>query len=178
MKSLRSAMRFHSSDRDDEARRGGCRHTRQWFLSALRRGLGPEAGWVQRHMAACPRCCRRAASWRRVELGLRVVKSRPLRLGLLQQANAEAVKMLTHELREAAKARELTSAEAESPFLGRAGRHRHWLTNIAACLAILFLTRSGLFSSLNRLNTGGEAYVRHYYASQAGEDLAGEVFDS
>jgi hypothetical protein len=113
-----------------------------------------------------------------VELGLRVVKSRPHNLGLLQRANAEAVKMLTHELREAAKASELTNAEAEPPFLGRAGRHRHWLTNIAACLAILFLTRSGLFSSLNRLNAGGEAYVRHYYASQAGEDLAGEVFDS
>ena len=35
-----------------------------------------------------------------MELGLRVVKSRPHNLGLLQKANAEAVKMLTHELRE------------------------------------------------------------------------------
>jgi len=177
MKSLRSTVRSHMRG-PSTSRAGSCRHTRQWFLAAIRRGLGPEAGWVQRHMASCPRCCRRAAAWRRVELGLRVVKSRPHGLSLLQKANAEAVRMLTHELRDTAQAHELTNPDPEQPFLGWAARHRHRLTNVAACVAILLLTRSGLFSSLNRLNRDGEAYVRHYYASQAGEDLAGEVFDS
>jgi hypothetical protein len=113
-----------------------------------------------------------------VELGLRVLNSRPHHLDLLHRANTEAVKMLKQELREAALARELTHPEPEPPFQARAAGCRHRLTNLAACLAILFLSKSGLFTSLDRFSTGGEAFVRQYYASQAGDDLAGEVFDS
>ena len=176
MKSVNDTFRSRENG-NAESRATGCRHTRQWFLARLSRGLGPEAGWVQRHIAACPRCCRRAASWRRVDLAVRIVKSRPQPPGLLGKANREAVRMLGRELQEATQARALTRSETEPPFPVRVRRCRHRLTNLAACLAILCLSKSGLFTSLNRINTGGEALVRHYYASQVGEDLAGEVFD-
>jgi hypothetical protein len=99
-------------------------------------------------------------------------------LGLLEKANAEAVRMLGHDLREAAQARDMMGPESEPPSLPRALKYRHQLTNIAACLAILLLTKSGLFNSLDRFSTGGAAFVRQYYASQVGEELAREVFDT
>ena len=177
MKRRRDTRRLDAS-KPARSRPAGCRRTRQWFVGALRRGLGPEAGWVQRHIAHCPRCRKRAAAWRRVELALRIVKARPHRLGLLQKANAEAVRLLSHDLREEAQAREMIGSRLESPFLTRAVRGRHQMTNVAACIAILFLSKSGLFRSLDRLGAGSEAWVRQYYASQVGDDLAGEVFDS
>ena len=43
---------------------------------------------------------------------------------------------------------------------------------MAACAAILLLTRSGLFTSLDRASVQGEKFMRQYYAANAGEDLA------
>ena len=148
------------------------------FRAALCRGLGPEAAWVQRHLAECPRCRRRVAAWHKVDLALRVVKSQPHRLDLLREANTSTLKMLKHELRDAPQARVLADSRPEPSFLERSGKYRHWAANVAACFAILFLAKSGLFSSLDRLNTGGAEFVRQYYANQAGEDLAKEIFDA
>ena len=160
------------------AQHQGCRHFRRWYLLALSRRLGPDATWVQRHLAACPRCRRRVASWRKVDLALSIVKSEPRRLDLLRQANANTLKMLTHTLRDAPQAKELAVARSEPSFLERSGSYRHWATHAAACFIILFLAKSGLFASFSRLSTGSEKLVRQYYTSHAGDDLAGEMFDS
>lgn len=161
-----------------QAQHKGCRHVRRWYLVALSRRLGPDAAWVQRHLAACPRCRRRVAGWRKVDLALSIVKSQPHRLDLLRQANASTLKMLTHTLRDAPQAQELVAAKPEPSFLERSGSYRHWATHAAACFVILFLAKSGLFASLSHLSTGSENLVRHYYTSHAGDDLAGEIFDS
>lgn len=158
------------------ARKTDCKRIRRWLTASLYRHLGPEADWVQRHTAICPRCQRRIAAVRRVELALCIVKSQPHHVDLLKRANAHAIGMLKHSLREASQARRLEDSRAEPSFIERSGRYRHRIANVAACLAIVALTRTGLFSSLDRINTRGKECMRQYYATQAGEDLAGEVF--
>ncbi len=155
----------------------GCRRLRQRCLMALATRLGPDARWVQRHLDNCPRCRRRMAGWRRVELAFSALKSQSHGLDLLRQANSSAVKMLAHDLREAAQAEQLARVQAEPTFLERSLRYRRWATNAAACFILLILAKSGLFSSLDRFNHGSEKFVRNYYASQAGDDLAEELFD-
>jgi hypothetical protein len=153
-----------------------CRSMRQRLLASLGQGIGPHAGWVQRHVANCPRCQKRLAAWGKVELALSIVKSEPHRLDLLSKANCCTVKMLKNSLREAPKARILEAARPEPSFLQYAGRYRYRITNVAACVAILVLTRSGLFASLNRATAGGEKFIKQYYATHAGNDIAEEVF--
>jgi hypothetical protein len=160
------------------SRRRGCKHIRRWLVVSLRRGLGPEAGWVQRHTAGCPKCQRRIAAVSTVELALSIVKSQPHQLDLLKRANAHAIGMLKHSLQEAPQTRTLENARSEPSFIERSGRYRHQLANLAACLAIVLLTRTGLFCSLDRMSTRGEEFMRQYYARQVGEDLAEEVFDA
>ncbi|UCD50716.1 MAG: hypothetical protein JSW27_24740 [Phycisphaerales bacterium] len=155
-----------------------CRRLRRRCLMALSRRLGPDAAWVRRHVAVCPRCRARLYGWRRVELTMRVLKSQPHCLDLLQRANASTIKMLKHDLQEAAQARELVTARSEPSLLERSMSYRRWSTNVAACFVILFLAKSGLFTSLDRVTTGSERLVRSYYASRAGDDLAQEVFDA
>ena len=163
----------NSANRETDA---GCRSMRQRVLASLSKGIGPRAGWVQRHVAHCPRCQRRLAAWSKVELALSIIKSEPHQLDLLSKANSCAVKMLKHSLREAPKAFLLEKARPEPSFLQRSARYRPRITNAAACVAILVLTRSGLFSSLDRATAGGEKLMKQYYAVHAGEDIAEEVF--
>lgn len=153
-----------------------CKRIRRWVVGSLSRRLGPDAAWIQRHTATCPRCQKRLAALNRVELALSAIKSQPHRLDLLKRANAHAVNVLKHSLREAVQAQTLKDCQPEPSFLERSGRYRYSLGNIAACLAIVVLLRTGLFSSLNKVCSDGQKCMRQYYASQVGEDLAGEIF--
>lgn len=153
-----------------------CKRLRRWLTAALYHGLGPEAGWVQRHAAGCPRCQKRIEALGKVELALSIVKSQPHHVDLLKRANVSAVGMLKHSLREASETRTLERCRPEPSFIERSGGYRHRLANIAACFAILALTRAGLFSSLDRLSLRGKECMKQYYTAQVGEELAGEVF--
>lgn len=155
-----------------------CRHTRQWFAAALSRRLGPEAGWVRRHVATCPRCQRRLAALRNVEMALSLLRSQPQSLDLLNRANSHTIKMLEHDLRDAPKARKLERLRLEPSFVERFGQYRSSAVNVAACIAIVLLTRVGVFNSLDKLSTGGDRAMRQYYANHVGDDLARELFDA
>jgi hypothetical protein len=118
------------------------------------------------------------AALARVDLALSAIKAQPHRLDLLMRANSAAVRMLNHSLRQAARARRLEEARPEPRFIERCGRYRGTLTNVAACAAILFLTKAGIFCSFDKARTRGQAVMKQYYTNQAGEDLAREVFNS
>jgi len=170
--------REKSDSCESKAAPGRCKRIRQRLTDSARRRFGPEALWVQRHMAGCPRCQRRLAAISKVDLALSAIKSQPHRLDLLMRANSAAMRMLTHQLREAAQARRLDEAKPEPCLMERCGRYRGAVTNVAACVAILFLTKAGIFSSFDKARTRGQAVMKQYYTAQAGEDLAGEVFKS
>lgn len=164
--------------RRDKPAPGPCRKIRRRLVDSAYHRLGPGASWVQRHVASCPRCQRRLAAFAKVDLALSVIKSQPHRLDLLKRANTAAVQMLSHPLREDTASRRLEQARPEPSFAECWGRYQHAVTNVAACIAILVLTKAGIFSSLSRANTQGQAVMKQYYTSHAGEDLAGEVFKS
>ncbi len=170
--------RENSDSRGSKAAPGPCKRIRQRLADSARRRFSPEAVWVQRHVASCPRCQRRLAAIAKVDLALSAVKSQPHRLDLLMRANSAAMRMLNHQLREAAQARRLEEAKPEPCLMERCIRYRCAVTNVAACVAILFLTKAGIFSSFDKARTRGQAVMKQYYAAQAGEDLAGEVFKS
>ncbi len=155
-----------------------CRSTRQWFAAALSRRLGPEAGWVRRHAATCPRCQRRLAALRNVEMALSLLRSQPQSLDLLGRANAHTIKMLEHDLRDAPKARKLERSRLEPSLVERFGQYRHSAVNVAACITIVLLTRTGVFRSLDKARTGGDKMMRQYYAHHLGDDLTRELFDA
>ena len=153
-----------------------CRRIRQRLADSMLRRLGPEAPWVQRHVAHCPRCQKRLAALGKVDLALSIIKAQPQRLDLLMRANSAAARMLNHDARETAEAKELEQAKPEPGLIELCGRYRNPITNVAACVAILFLTKAGIFSSFDKVRTQGEAALKQYYTTQAGEDVARELF--
>jgi hypothetical protein len=155
-----------------------CKRIRQRLADSARHRFGPEAPWVQSHVAGCPRCQKRLAAMARVDLALSAIKAQPHRLDLLMRANSAAIRMLNHPLREAARDRRLEEATPEPRFIEKCAAYRAAILNVAACVAILFLTKAGIFSSFDKARSGGQAVMKQYYAAQAGEDLAGEVFKS
>ncbi len=163
-----------------------CWHERSepaWFAKVRERladsahhRLGPAAPWVQRHVATCPRCQRRLAAFGKVDVALSLIKSQPHRLDLLMRANTAAIHMLSRQLREAPEAGELKEARPESSLVERYARYQGTVTSVAACLAILLLTKAGIFTTLDKARTRGEAAMKQYYVNRAGEDLTGEIF--
>lgn len=154
------------------------RRLRRRLVDAAHRRFGPEAPWVRRHAAHCPHCQRRLASLARVDLTLSIIKSQPHRLDLLTRANTAAIRMLSCQLRQSEAAERLKEAKPEPTCVDPYAGHQNAILNVAACLAILLLTKAGIFASLDKARTRGEATMKQYYANRAGEDLAGEVFKS
>ena len=161
-----------------EAERNLCRKLRRRLEVSLSRSLGPDASWVRRHVARCPRCRKRLADLSRVDWALRIIKSQPHGLDLLKRANAGAVRMLNHELRDKARQRHLDETSPEPALIERCRKYENVAVNVAACVAILLLTKTGLFSSFAKARTEGHQVMKQYYATQAGQDLADEIFQS
>ena len=153
-----------------------CRRIRAWLYKAISSRIGPEADWVQNHIANCPRCQRRLASAGRVNLALSVIKSQPHNLDLLMRANAQAIGVLKHTLRNKPRAQELKAKLPEPKSIERCGKYGHSVANVAACAAILLLMKTGVFSSLDRFQTRGQSVMKQYYASRVGEDMADDIF--
>ena len=159
-------------------RNNKCKRIRAWLLKAVSSRLGVDASWIQSHIASCPRCQRRLASVGKVNLALSIIKSQPHNLDLLMRANAQAIGVLKHSLREAPKARKLKVARPEPKLLERWRKYAHPATNAAACIAILLLMKVGVFSSMDKFQTQGQEVIKQYYATRAGQDVADELFSA
>lgn len=155
-----------------------CRRIRAWLYKAINSRFGLDADWVQNHIANCPRCQRRMASVGKVNLAMSIIKSQPHKLDLLMRANAQAIGVLKHSLREAPKARKLKAMRPEPKLLERWSKYRHSAANAAACIVVLFLMKTGVFSSMDKFQTEGQKAMRQYYACQVGQDLADEIFSA
>jgi len=159
-------------------RNNKCRRIRAWLYKAIGSRFSADAQWVQKHIANCPRCQRRLASVGKVNLALSIIKSQPHNLDLLMRANAQAIGVLKHSLREAPKAKKLKATRPEPKLLERWRKYAHPSVNAAACIAILLLMKIGVFSSMDKFQTEGQKIVKQYYASHVGQDLADELFSA
>lgn len=155
-----------------------CRKVKTWLFESLANRIGPEAGWVQKHMADCPRCQRRLAAVSKVHLGLSMIKAQPHSLDLLMRANTKAVGVLRHSLREQPKAQKLRTARPEPKLSQKCGKYAHSAANTAACITILFLAKVGILGSMSKFQSEGQEAVKQYYASQVGQDMSDEIFSA
>ena len=152
-----------------------CKRIRAWLQKAVSSRINLDTDWIQNHIANCPRCQRRFAAIGKVNLALSVIKSQPHNLDLLMRANAQAISVLKHGLREAPKARKLRTILPEPRPLERLGKYAHSTANIAACITILLLMKIGIFSSMDNLQTEGKKAINQYYAAHVGSELADEI---
>jgi hypothetical protein len=155
-----------------------CKQLRQRFLTFLAEKFSLDKPWMQNHLAHCPKCRARFASLARVELALSLLKSQPHNLNLLMRANTQAIGVLKHSLRQSPKADHLRSAKPDLNICEKCTRFKHALTNAAACLLIAFLVKSGAYSSTRKFEDQSRRAVHQYYARQAGDDLAADVFST
>jgi len=153
-----------------------CRRTRGWLSKAISRRFNPDAHWLQKHIATCPRCQRRFVSYGKINLAISAIKSQPHKLDLLMCANEQTIGVLKHSLRRAKQAGKLKTIQPEPKFLEKYIRYSSSVLNVAACMAILFLMKFGAFSSFNKLHSQGQNVMKKYYTNRIGEDLADEVF--
>lgn len=152
-----------------------CRRIRDWLHKAISSRINLDTDWIQNHIANCPRCQQRFAAFGKVNLALSAIKSQPHNLDLLMRANAQAISVLKHSLREAPKALKLRTMVPEPKLLERWGKYTHSIANIAACITILFLMKIGIFSSMDKFQTESKKVIRQYYAAHVGNGLAEEL---
>lgn len=153
-----------------------CKRIRGWLSEAISRRFDPDAHWLQSHIANCPRCQSRFASYGKVNLAISAIKSQPHNLDLLMCANEQTIGVLKHSLRRAEKAGKLKKVRPEPKFLEKYSRYTSSSLNVAACMTILLLMKIGVFSSMNMFQSQGPKVIKKYYANRIGADLADEIF--
>lgn len=156
--------------------KSSCKSVRTRLSEIINSYVGLNSNWLQNHIASCPRCQRRLADFGRVNLALSLVKSHPHRLDLWMRANTQAISVLKHSLRNIPKAQKLKSIKPEPGLIEKSRKYKSSIVNTAACLAVLFLMKTGVFSSMNKFQTGGTDAMRSYYATRVGADIADEIF--
>jgi hypothetical protein len=114
----------------------------------------------------------------KVNVALSIIKSRPHKLDLLMRANTQTVMVLKHSLRFSAKAQKLKAALPRPKAIEKYKRCGSSLANMAACVAVLFLVKTGIFSFMNDVDSQGRKTMKQYYAARAGDDLADEIFSA
>lgn len=153
-----------------------CKQSTTWMHKAICGRFGLDAGWIQNHIANCPRCRSRLSAVGKVGLALSIIKSQPHKLDLLMHANTQAIGVLKHSIRQAPKARKLTVCLPEPNLLEKWSKYGHSAANVAACIAILLLMKIGVFSSMDKFQTEGKKAIEQYYAGHIGKDLVDEIF--
>jgi len=152
------------------------RRIRAWLFTAISSRFGPGTDWLQNHFSQCLRCLRRFVSHGKVNLALSFMKTQPHRLDLWMRANAQAIGVLKHCLRQAPRARKLRTILPEPKLLERCSKYGYSAAILAACTAFLLLMKIGVCYSMDKLHTETQKVIKQYYAGQVGQDLADEIF--
>jgi hypothetical protein len=137
-----------------------------------------DAVWVQNHIVNCPRCQKRFSSIGKVHLALSLLKSKPHQLDLLKQANIQTIDTLAHSVRQHHKAQKLKIARPEPGLVEKLSPLKGSLANTAACIAILFLAKMGIFNSMEKFQADSRKAIENYYQKQVGRDISNEIFSS
>lgn len=155
-----------------------CSGIRQWLYRAVLNSVSFDAAWIQSHVVHCPRCQRRLAAAGRLDIAFSLIKSQPHNLDLLMRANQQAIGVLKHSLRFSAKAEKLKYVLPEPKTIERCMKYRSSVANAAACFAILFLMKTGIFSSMEKFHSKGQQTIEQYYANRVGQDISNDIFSS
>lgn len=154
-----------------------CSQTRDAIAKALAKRLNFNSGWLQKHIANCPRCQRRLSRIGRVNIALALLKSQPHALDLLKRANAQAINVLKHSLRNAPKAEKLKDIRPEPKWFIRYTSVAQPVVNAAACILVLVLLKMGVFSSMDNIQRHGNSAVQHYYSRHLDQNTVNDIFN-
>jgi hypothetical protein len=155
-----------------------CKQIRLRLQRVLTGGLNFNTGWLQNHIAKCPRCQRRISRFGRVDLAFSLLKSQPHSLDLLSRANTKAIGVLKHSLRNAPGTEKLRNMRPEPAWpLRHAGCIRAVL-NAAACIVVVILLKTTTFSSMKNFHDESSAHVKNYYANRLGSEIADDIFSA
>ncbi len=147
-----------------------CRTIRQWLPESFGHSSDPRPGWLIGHVAKCPRCQKRMNGYARVALGMSLLKSQSHKIDLLSSANQQAIKYLKRNLRDMPKAMALKQARPKSSPLNFVRTYTQAVVNAAACVAILFLMKIGIYSTFDKVQSKGQGIVMNQYDKHLGED--------
>ena len=153
-----------------------CKSIRQRILKAVSNYAGLNAGWIQNHIADCPKCQQRLASVGKVYLTFSLIKSQPHNLDLLMRANKQAVGVLKHSLRNSQKAGKLKTMLPEPGLFEKYRKYNNSIANTAACILILFLMKTGIFCSMDKVESKSRKVLEQYYTKQLGREMSNEIF--
>ena len=155
-----------------------CKDIRDRLNKIISSCLSFDAVWVQNHIVNCPRCQKRFSSIGKVHLALSLLKSKPHQLDLLKQANIQTIDTLAHSVRQHHKAQKLKIARPEPGLVEKLSPLKGSLANTAACIAILFLAKMGIFNSMEKFQADSRKAIENYYQKQVGRDISNEIFSS
>jgi len=131
---------------------------------------------LDNHVAGCPKCQQRLATVNRVEVALMLVKSEPYEMGLLARANNKALNVLTRSLRFAPKSTLLRQAKSDTNRIEKARPFIEKVLNVAACLFVVIMIKTGVSHSLLDYKEQGEAVIHNYYARNLDSQMFDEIF--
>ncbi len=152
-----------------------CGRIRRWLSEAVGSPPSLLARWLEKHLAECPKCRRRAIGYGRLSVAMSLIKAHAHRADLLMRANRRAVAMLRRPLRETTKAQALRHVLTKPSLRERLGKYTQSAVSAAACLLVLLLMRTGIFSSMTSLHDEGEQAVRQYYAKHLDQDMLDQI---
>jgi hypothetical protein len=178
MKFLKTISSMSLYKKSDKRNISTCKQIRNRLYFALGKHLSPDAPWLQKHIAQCPRCQKRLKSINRVNLALSCTKSQPHSLDLLKRANIQTIGVLKHSLREAPKAQKLRNIFPEPKLFERMAKYFQPSVNLAVCILVLVLMKMSVFSSMSKVQNQGQKAMKQYYIARVGEELAEDIFPS
>ncbi len=128
------------------------------------------------HVAHCPRCQRRLAIANRVEIALMLIKTQPMNIDLLAKANNKTLDVLKHSLRYAPKSAILRNARSDLSRFEKMRPGFERVLNVAACVFVILMIRTGVSNSLVKYKDQGEAIIKNYYARNLDSQIFDELF--
>ena len=155
-----------------------CSQTSSALAKALAKHLSFNSGWLQNHIANCPRCQQRLNRTGKVNIALALLKSQPHTLDLLKRANTQAINVLKHTLRYAPKAEKLKDIRPEPKWFFRYYNLNRSIVNAAACILVLLLLKIGLFSSMDNIKQHGNIVLKNYYSKHLDQNTVSDIFDA
>ena len=150
-----------------------CKKIRFRMRDAITRRL--QFGWMDEHIASCPRCQKRINRIGNVDLALSLLKTQPHSRNLLANANTKATNVLKHSLRFAPKADKLRNYQPQPAWIQRNNSVIQSIINVAACVTVVSLMKIGVFSSMHTFQDESKGVLEGYYSQHLDSDEVSEL---
>lgn len=92
------------------------------------------------------------------------------------RANAQAIGVQKHSLRQNPKTRQLRTMLPEPKLLERCGKYGYFAANFAVCITIVLLMMIGVLSFMDKFHSMTQKVNERPYTGQVDQEPADEIF--